>query len=133
MIIVPDNWKILKFPNIRSDLILLLRELADADYQKMINSNDPYKQFDIDEVFHFFFDDTDLFADSNSCIGDILFDNHEAKFIDLITKRLNEILSDVGDKDRFSYIEHPLWKNVIEISAVALTEFERKGVPTFTN
>ncbi len=132
-IIFPNSWSLLRFQNLRSDLILLLQELGDADYQIKINSDDPYKQFDIDEIFHFFFDDTDLFKDSNSCIGDILFDNKEAELISLITKTLNEILSDLGNQNRFSYVEHPLWAKVIELSKIALAEFERKGVPTFTD
>lgn len=132
-IIFPDNWSLLKLQNLRSNLILFLRELSDAEYQKEININDPCKQFDIDEIFHFFFDDTDLFEDSNSCIGDILFDDKEAELIYFMTKILNEIFLDLGNKDRFSYIEHPLWAKVIEFSKTALAEFERKGVPTFTD
>lgn len=133
-IVYPDKWADLSYPNIRSDLLLFLKELSDVGFQgNYLNSPDTaHDQFDIDEIYHFFFDDTDLAVDPEGCIGQILFDIDEVRVISGVTSALKKILADLGDSGNDKFISHPYWENVIDNASCALKKISESGVPLIT-
>lgn len=63
----------------------------------------------IDQVFHFFFDDHDF---DQSDIGVTLFDNDEVKAIKSLKAALDNVLAAVGDARDDEFLDHPLWPEV---------------------
>ena len=133
-IFFPDNWANLRYPNIRSDLLLFLEELSDVEYQSnyVISSNTAHDKFDIDEIYHFFFDDTDLVINAEGCIGQILFDIDEVKLVSEVTEILKKILEDLGDSGNDEYTSHPYWRNVVDKASLALRKLSEAGTPLIT-
>lgn len=130
----PDNWARLRYPNIRSDLLLFLKELSNVGHQKNYSVSPivSYDRFDVDEIYHFFFDDTDLGVSPENCIDKILFNSDEVKLISDVTKTLKKILEDLGDCSGNEYISHPDWKKVIDSALFALNKLSETGVPLIT-
>lgn len=133
-IFFPDSWADLRYPNLRSNLLLFLKELSDTEYQSnyLISSTIAHDQFDIDEIYHFFFDDTNLAENPEGCIGQILFDNDEVKLISAVTEILKEILKDLSDSGNDEYTSHPYWRDVVDKASLALKKLSEIGVPLIT-
>lgn len=74
----------------RRELAILLKETANSNGH---NQSD----FDIDYIFHFLFDDTDLASDPRSQIGIILKKDDEAQNIALLCSALDKMLERIGD------------------------------------
>lgn len=102
----------------RNELKEILKELSSKELQDefWINGKDYPNASGIDEVFHFFFDDTDLSVDSKSEIGRILIDSNEASMISELCLVLDEICDRLGDVDSQSYINDYRWEEVISMS-----------------
>lgn len=106
----------LRFPWKRKELIAFLDEivaLVDPPSRKKDSR-------DIDEIVHFFFDDTDLFPHANAEIGTFLKDNNEADAIRELLTSLNGIIHELGDVSTRRYAEHPDWKDIEEKARIAL-------------
>jgi hypothetical protein len=126
MVTYPKTWQSIRFPELRSSLILYLHDLAGVGSQ---NLSDPYA---IDDVYHFFFDDTDL-VNAHDCIGLILFNSDEAEVVSKITEVLESLLIELGDTNTFAYTKHPQWQIITNLAASGLILFEALGVPSFFN
>lgn len=123
MIQYPKSWSGLTNKGLRLSLLAFLRELSDENFQRD-KSSPPEKQFDIDEVFHFFFDDTDLASSPVGYIGDVLFDNKEANVVARVVGSLDEVFSQLKDKATDSYISSSLWGEVVGCASIAYAELQ---------
>jgi hypothetical protein len=112
----PLDWRQLRFPNKRAEMIEYLKEIANTN----INPLPTYHEFDVDEIYHFFFDDTDLSDELRSSIGTILLNSEEQTAIYQLTRSLEQILKSVGDADSTSYLNHADWPRVRELARTAL-------------
>lgn len=123
MIQYPECWLSLTNKDLRLSLLAFLRELSDKKFQKD-KSRPPEKQFDIDEVFHFFFDDTDLAYSPAEYIGDALFDHKEADVVARVTFCLDEIFNQLKDRSTDSYVDSFLWGKVVDCAVIAYAELQ---------
>jgi hypothetical protein len=118
------DWDRLKHPEQRGVLIATLKELSDIRIQHELwlgHSVGKDVAYGIDEVMHFFFDDTDLGRDPSLAIGTILFDIIESESIRPIGATLLDLLDSLGDKPSKVYIRDPRWNTVIAQAQRALS------------
>jgi len=101
-------------PARRAELILYLRELADRDLQERlwIQHLDAPRTSGIDEVSHFFFDDTEIGNAPSSQIGVCLRNAGEAYSIAGLTALLNTMILRLGDRGSRDYMQDPAWNEV---------------------
>lgn len=106
-------------PELRRELLLYLEELG-VDDPRPIWEEERRRGLvsDIDQVFHFFFDDHDFDA---SDIGRVLLNEEEVKAIAAVKGALDAVLDAVGDKGGDAFVEHPLWPNVTRAAARAVS------------
>ena len=107
----------------RTSLILFLEELSSRHEQVRLwlNQDDFPNIYGIDEVYHFFFDDTDLGDDPFSEIGNILANSYEAEHIQKLCKKLIEILDRLGDANSDVFMNDHQWQCVMSIAQDCLT------------
>lgn len=101
-------------PARRAELILYLRELADRDLQERhwIQHLDAPLVSGIDEVSHFFFDDTEIGSEPFSQIGVCLRNSGEADSIAVLTALLDTMILRLGNRDSRDYMQEPAWNEV---------------------
>jgi hypothetical protein len=121
----PTNWRELRFPAVRAELIGYLTEIASTSPE----SNPTYFKFDIDEIVHFFFDDTDLGDVRKFVEGDVLFDDAEKVAIFNLTSSIEPLISPLADADSKAFLSHPAWLTVRQHAAEALRKVRERGVP----
>jgi hypothetical protein len=104
----------IKFPEMREELIERLQLLSDSVYQQAHwGSKSPHLDFRY--IVHFFFDDSALAEAPEECIGYILEGEREAVFVDCLCKKLNHVLDVYGhNQPDVFYINTPEWKEVIK-------------------
>lgn len=122
-IIYPDAWASLNYPNLRFSLLETLKDIVESKYQKSIS------EFDIDEVFHLFFDYTDLGESASSCVSAILFDDYEVIVVSDVAIELSAISKILGDAVTKDYLIHLSWKRVVTLAEEALIVLGKKGGP----
>lgn len=123
----PDAWNELRFPHKRAELIENLREIVETENKpKALLEN-----FDIDELVHFLFDDTDLADVSRDTIGEILMSRVEQDAIRELTATLDSMVKELGDKPTHDFMAHPAWPNVIFCASLALARLTERGLPRF--
>jgi hypothetical protein len=71
---------------------------------------------DIDQVFHFFFDDHDF---DGSDVGVTLLNQEEVQAVQSVKIALEVLLVAVGDAGGDDFVEHPLWPVVRRAAAEA--------------
>jgi hypothetical protein len=101
-------------PARRAELILYLRELADRDLQERlwIQHLDTPNASGIDEVSHFFFDDTEVGNEPFSQIGVCLRNSVEADSIAGLTALLDTMILRLGDRGSRDYMQDSAWNEV---------------------
>ena len=104
----------------REELIHYLKELETPDPRP------PWRKerergliSDIDQVFHFFFDDNHF---DEGAIGVTLLNPSEVTAIQKVKARLEAILESVGDEGDDVFVEHPLWPQVTAAASNALQQ-----------
>lgn len=122
-IIYPDTWASLDYPNLRFSLLETLKDIIESKYQKLVS------EFDIDDVFHLFFNYTDLGESASSCVPTILFDAHEAIVVSDVAIELNTISQILGDAVTKDYLIHCSWRRVVTLAEEALIVLGKKGGP----
>lgn len=113
---VPSN---VSRPEPRRELMLYLQEL-EVDDPRPIWEEERRRGLvsDIDQVFHFFFDDHDFDAGD---IGRVLLNEDEVEAIAAVKGALDAVLNAVGDKGDDAFVEHPLWPHVTRAAARAVS------------
>lgn len=105
----------------RDNLIVYLTDLATYPYRFNIKENKQILDMDLDDIIHFFFDDTQLANNTAHELSWILESEEEIRIIKELTEILDKILNKYGvhllDTD---YIYKPEWKNVINTAQEAL-------------
>lgn len=119
----PESWSALSHKELRRTLLAFLLELLDERYQGR-RGLPPGKSFEIDDVVHFFFDDTDLVANPSSYIGEVLFDENEVASIEKVTLALDEIVDELQGKETEAYLASELWPRVVEQAGAAYAELQ---------
>jgi hypothetical protein len=105
----------------RENLIVYLTDLATYPFKFKVQGNEKILDMDIDDIIHFFFDDTQLANNTAHELGWILESKEEIHIIKELTTTLDKILDKYGvyllNTD---YIYKPEWKNVIYTTQKAL-------------
>jgi hypothetical protein len=114
----------LTFPQLRRELLSYLGDLSVADPRQVwTKDRDQGLISDIDQVFHFFFDDHDF---DETEIGRSLWDEREVKLIHAVKGALEAILQDFPDGDDNDFDEHPLWPEVRQSAIAAAVELSTR-------
>lgn len=112
-------------PEKREELILYLRELAAEDPEALWrNERDQGLVSDIDQIFHFFFDDNDF---DESAIGQSLLDVEEVKTIMEVKVLLDAMLVDLPKGANTAFVSHSLWPRLRIEAQEALAAFEARN------
>lgn len=104
----------------RNELREIIREISEKNLQESywIKGDDYPNVSGIDEIFHFFFDDTDLAENSDSEIGNILLNGEEAIIVRMICSALNEMHERLGDVNSTYYMEDEKWNDIINLAKI---------------
>jgi hypothetical protein len=110
-------------PRRREELIAFLEELADPETQERfwIRHEDVPMSSGIDEVFHFFFDDTDIGGNPFGQIGICLRSTEEAVRVKRVTDLLKSMLDRLGDVGSREYMSDPMWPELVARALTALS------------
>ncbi len=112
-------------PEKRKELILYLEELAADDPEELWrNERKQGLVSDIDQIFHFFFDDNDF---DEGAIGESLLDSKEAKAIDEVKALLTTMLVDLPNGDDAAFVSHHLWRRLRTRAQAAHSAFEARS------
>lgn len=113
----PADERDLSQPHVRRELIAHLSELQAGDPRPLWKPQcERGFVADIDQVFHFFFDDHDF---DGSDVGVSLLDQDEVQAIESLKIALEALLAAVGDAGDDDFVEHPLWPVVRRAAAEA--------------
>ena len=125
MMIPNTEGKAITQPRRRIELIAFMEELADPGIQERfwIRHEDAPASSSIDEVFHFFFDDTDIGQDPFAQIGICLRSNEEAALVKKVTDLLDSMLHRLGDVGSREYMSDSMWPEVVARASAALLCF----------
>ena len=106
----------LKHPERRSELHYILKDILSLG----ISSS----RYEIDEIYHFFFDDSSFGDSPLSEIGLSLKNSKEAAIIHALTLLLDSLLTEIGDKETAFFIKHSNWPMVTELSRLAISTID---------
>ena len=120
------GFPMIKFPEMRKELIDSLTGLSDKQYQEdcWVKKQCPLgiENDELDYAVHFLFDDTQLSESPESMIGFCLRNKLEAKAVNLVCREISNIFDKYGyDKSDKEYIDYPEWQGVIESAKSALS------------
>lgn len=109
-------------PKGRAELIEYIRELASPSLQESlwIRNEDAPNSSGIDEVFHFFFDDTDIAERPLDYIGELFISGEEVDTVRAVTEQLDSLLKRLGDVGSKHYMTHSEWPALVAKSQKAL-------------
>jgi len=115
----------LAIPEKREELILYLKELAAKRPEELWrNEREQGLVSDVDQIFHFFFDDNDF---GEGAIGETLLDAEEAKIIDEVLSLLGAMLVDLPEGDDAAFASHRLWPRLRAKAQSAHSAFEARS------
>jgi len=86
-LVPPNSWSSLKYPERRHEVLLTLEEVVTS-----LQGAVPTEAFDIDDVYHMLFDDTELGNDVASEVGCTLIDHSECHVIQALCQTLDDVL-----------------------------------------
>lgn len=125
----------LKYLEMRVELLETLRSLADAEYQKKawVNQDFPpgieYDEFDY--AVHFIYDQAGLAEDPEGTIGLFVQDQQELEMIKAVVDALERVFQAVGMKATDEeYISCPEWSDVLKTAQKAMHVMKNKPVTT---
>jgi hypothetical protein len=118
------GFTMIKFPEMRNELIEYLKDLSDLHYQRQcwLNQNCPdgVEYDELDYSVHFLFDDTDLASDARGYIGVILRNQQEAEVVTEVCLQLSDIFKKYGtEMSDAQYLECPEWAMVLSTAKTA--------------
>ncbi|HSM42990.1 MAG TPA: hypothetical protein VK862_19765, partial [Afifellaceae bacterium] len=103
----------IKYPYMRRKLIYHTYELSDREHQIKYWIDKDKKYTDtinsVDEILHFFLDDTELLENPEKCIGYFLKINDEAEIFQYLSSILLEIVEKYPDINNERAISLPEW------------------------
>ena len=126
-LLVPDAWKSLKYPNQRHELLLTVQEIIGSTLDIASARN-----FDVDDVYHFFFDDTDLADETSGYVGLVLFSAEEVNHVSRLTQALDELHKHLGNAPTERYIVHTSWAKVQSLAKETQLALAHAGAPILT-
>ena len=112
-------------PDKRQELILYLKELAAEDPEALWRKErEQGLVSDIDQIFHFFFDDNDF---DEGAVGYSLLDVNEAKVIGEVKALLDAMLMDLPNGNDVAFVSHHLWPRLRAMAVEAQSAFEARS------
>lgn len=112
-----------KYPNLRAELLDELRNLSDTDYQQRVWINGSAPDGYVDDfcsVVEFFYDDTMLARDTRSTVGVILVDDTEVGPIRAVIQAIDQMFLMHGMKlSDEAYLAKPEWGVVVDAARIA--------------
>ncbi len=110
----------LKYPWQRDDILSVLKELKDFDYQQQHWLNNQVSEGEfvggIDLAMDLLYDQFDLLDDPKGGIGVFLCDDEEASILNDLAVKLEEVFDDVGVPSEKKCMESSLWSDVMIIA-----------------
>ena len=108
-----------KYPEMRNELIEHLRVLSDPDYQERVwvrKDMPEGRDFDdFDLIVHFFFDDTDLGDDAKATIGWFVENEIESSLVSRVADAIDSVLQKHGhDLADSEYMACKEWEEVMK-------------------
>jgi hypothetical protein len=127
---------VIKFTEMRKELIETLRILSDKKYQELVWIQKQYPKGVLDDNFdyavNFLFDDHSFAEDPEELIGYCLVNKQEAKLVHSVTKSIDKLLSELGnDLSDIEYISSSLWDDVVQTAKRAY-DLIKSNSPTIT-
>ncbi len=118
------GFTMIKFPEMRNELIEYLQDLSDLHYQRRCWLNQDYPngvEYDeLDYSVHFLFDDMDLASDAIGYIDVILRNEQEAEVVIEVCRQLSDIFKKYGTgMSDAQYLECAEWAKVISSAKTA--------------
>ncbi|QCB53824.1 hypothetical protein E5675_04845 [Sphingopyxis sp. PAMC25046] len=112
-------------PDKRQELVLYLKELAAENPEELWHKErEQGLVSDIDQIFHFFFDDNDF---DESAVGYNFLDVNEAKVIGEVKALLDAMLVDLPNGDDVAFVSHHLWPRLRAKAQEAQSLFEARS------
>jgi hypothetical protein len=113
-----------RFPEMRMQLIFTLRTLADSEYQRRVwvEGDRPRPEYEdsLDQAVHIIFDDLSLNTHLDRARFSILCDETELEAVDRVVQAVDRLLKEVGlDCSDEDYITSDIWQEVISSSKYA--------------
>jgi hypothetical protein len=127
-VIVNGEVMVIKYPEMRSQVIEALRAFSDPEYQQRVwvDRRYPHENFydDLTHNVHVLYDDTGVAEAPHDQIGITLNDSVEAESIEVLAAHLTRILDSVdpGESDA-SIISRPEWNGVVVAARETLKAF----------
>jgi hypothetical protein len=123
----PETWNDIENPHKRAELIEYLKDISSTLKADEVELS----EFDIDEVYHLFFDDTELERPEIE-IGSILFDLDEAAAVRDMIIILDDMIKEIGDADTATFLRHPKWILAHQTARRAFALLVAKGLPRYS-
>lgn len=119
---------VIKYPEMRNQVIEVLRALSDPEYQQRVwvDRKYPHENFydDLTHNVNVLCDDTRVAEAPYDQIGITLNDSVEAESIEVLAAQLTRILDSAGpDESDASIISRPEWNGVVVAAREALKAF----------
>ncbi|GGI76806.1 hypothetical protein GCM10011581_12400 [Saccharopolyspora subtropica] len=106
----------IRFPDMRAEVVLAVKSLADPDYQQRvwIRHEYPHEGFydDFTQNVHILFDDTCVLPEPHQRVGSVLFPN-EVDVMKALGDVLDPLIDELGDASDAQYLAHPQWTEVV--------------------
>lgn len=120
----------MKYPHRHRDIAYYLGYLSNASYQEKawVQGKVFHPTETIDDIVHFFFDDTGLADDVDECIGLYVRDAREAAYIRSVVEAMDIVLNKYGTKSKDAeYVTTPEWQHVLVTAKAALAVVSEPG------
>jgi hypothetical protein len=127
--VYPELWAPLTMPNKRHELIGVIEEIAGASSLRAYQNQQGMEKLDIDYVVHFLFDDSDIGINALDYLGDVFLNQEEAILVSSFCRKLDDLLSLLGDEPTEVFVAHPEWKEISTLAFIALNSLVRNGIP----
>lgn len=112
----------MKYSNMHDEMLDYLKHLSDEKYQDRVwvGSERPHPMVMVDDIMHFFYDDTSLGEDADRCIGWFLRDAREAVYIRAVIEAMDVVWQKYGTALKGSeYVAVPEWQHVLATAKAA--------------
>jgi hypothetical protein len=125
----------LKYPDMRQELLDALRQLADINLQRKLWVNRDYDVdkfvYGFDEIVGLLYDDLGVDKNPSQAIGVFLLNENEAGLIQAVTQAIDRVRLDVGTEAADEeYIRSRAWPEVMKAASLAIDGLTRNDEQT---
>lgn len=106
----------IRFPEMRTEVVLAVRSLSDPDYQQRVWIRGEYPRENFHDNFtenvHVLFDDVVVLPDPQVGVGAVLYPD-EVDAMKALGEVLDPLIDELGNVDDAAYLAHPKWAEVV--------------------